>query len=164
MAEGGEDFRAGPEASSVELVGGAGDGVDRGAEGIDKLAFTGGLENVTAEKFRAEIGQAEFLACLAAERCHHVLAEVDVTADSRVPFSGLNILPLRAFLQIEAPLAVKYMEMDYGVEQFAAVVTAAAGGGAYDGTGLVDQRENFFGIVAGHDDGVIYQFAERLQN
>lgn len=65
-----------------------------------------------------------------------------------VPSSGLDIFPCRSALKIELAAGVEDMQVYYGVEQLASVVTFSAGGGSSDVSLFVYYREHFLIIVA----------------
>jgi hypothetical protein len=70
-----------------------------------------------------------------------------VSAYRCVPLVGLDVLPLRAVLQIEFPLRVKYMKVYDGVKLVAPVVTFAARGATYDIAFLIYEGEEFVLVV-----------------
>jgi hypothetical protein len=70
-----------------------------------------------------------------------------VSANRRVPLIGLDVLPLRAVLQIEFSLRVKYMKVYDGVKLVAPIVTFAARGAAYDISFLINEGEEFVLVV-----------------
>jgi hypothetical protein len=48
-----------------------------------------------------------------------------VTAYRRIPFTGLDILPVRPFLKINLAFAVKHMEVDHWMQQPASAMRLA---------------------------------------
>ncbi len=92
---------------------------DHSAECIDELFFAIGFKYISLQKCRLEIVYAKFLACFTVERCDYILAKVDVSAYSCVPFPRLDVFPFRPFLKIQTPLLIKDVEMDYRMQQSA---------------------------------------------
>ena len=74
-----------------------------------------------------------------------------MSAYRRVPLVGLDVLPLRAVLQLEFSLRVKYMKVHDGVKQMTSVVTFAARSATYDISFLINEGEKFV-LVVGHVD------------
>lgn len=130
-----------PESASVKFLRGRGFCRGFGDEYVYELFFARALENVSVDEYRSEFFQSEFLAGFASQGVGQFLAVVDVSADCRIPFAGLYVFPLGAFLEEEASAAVEDMEVNNGVEQLAAAVAFAARGFADNGAVGVDYRK-----------------------
>ena len=70
-----------------------------------------------------------------------------MSAHRRVPFNGLDVLPLSAVLQIEFSLCVKYMKVHDRVKQVAPIVTFAACCATYDVAFLIYEGQEFVLVV-----------------
>ena len=101
--------------------------------------------------FGCEAFYAQFLTGLAEQGLFHVLAQVDVSAHSRIPFAGLDVFPLRPLLQIEFSLAVEHVKVYHRMHHHAAVVAFAPCGGTGNVAVLVHQREQFILPVLFHN-------------
>lgn len=150
FAEAAFDFGDGPEAAAVEFFGRTWSGGDNGYEYVDQLFLARRLEHIAVDEYGREILETEFLASLAAKCVGQFLAVVHVAADGSIPLTGLYVFPFRPLLKIQPPLAVENMEMNYGVEQFRAVVALAARCLACHVALGVYYRKYFLCIVAIH--------------
>ena len=132
--------------------------IDEGGIAVDKFALDIRLEYISAYELRSEIAESEFLAALAAQGCDYVFAVVDMAADGRIPFAGLNIFVGRPFLQIDVAAAVDDVKMYDGMQRFGSAVTVTARGAADDRAVFVDKRQEF---VFAHDLKFFFMVAAR---
>ena len=110
---------------------------------MNQFLFTLRFKDIFLHELRFKIRQAQFFAGFAQQGGENLLAEVHVSSDRRVPFSGLNVFPKRTPLQIEFAGWVEHVKMDDGVEQFAPAVAFAARGTADDVPIFIDKRKQF---------------------
>ena len=114
-----------------------------------KFAFASRFEDILFDAFGSEVGDAEFFLHLTLQGLFHILAQVNMTADCSIPLVGLDVFPRGALLEVEVALGVEDMEVDNGMEQFAAVVTFASCSGRDDISLFVNNREHLFVIIFG---------------
>ena len=74
-----------------------------------------------------------------------------MTSYGGIPFTGLNVFPIRTLLQVELTFGVKDMQMNYRMQLFATIVTLAASSGTYDITLFIDKGKHFLIVIAVHD-------------
>ena len=119
----------------------------RATESINQFALLFAFKDVLSQWLSIEIGDTQFFAYFPLQSLLHILAQVDVTSASRIPFARLYVFPFRSFLQIEFAPTVEKMQVDDGVKGFRAVVCFPASNASQDVAHFVDQREQFFLIV-----------------
>ena len=144
-----ENFLSGPEASPAELIFAWLDGavVDAPVD-IDELALPLALEDIVAERFGLEVGDAKLLANLTVQGLIDILAQVNMSTYSRVPLVWLNVFPCRTMLKIQLALAVKDVQVDDGMKNLTAVVRVSTTDGAKNVPVFIHYRELLIGIVS----------------
>ena len=104
-----------PESAAVQLVAWVYLTVVGCAEYMYKFFLTLALKDVPQQECGVQAGKPQLLAHLAVECVRYLLAIVDVTSYSGVPFARLYIFPHRALLEVDASLGIEQMQVDYGV-------------------------------------------------
>ena len=112
---------------------------------MHQLPLAGTAEYVALQELGAEVGQADFLARLAAQGFLGRLAAVGMSAHSRVPLAGLDVLPVGTLLQVEFAGGIEHMEVYDRVQPESAAVAFAARGRTHLQPFVVDQRQHFIG-------------------
>lgn len=102
FAEVGADFGEGPEAAAVEFIARVDWRCCGGGVGVYQFAFARGLEYVRFKKARDEVAYSQFLAGFAAQGFVDAFSIVHMSAHGCIPLAGLYVLPVGAFLQIQA--------------------------------------------------------------
>ncbi len=106
-----------PEAAAVEFVARCHRTLPHRTEHVHQFAFARRTEHVTPHLLGPEPLDAQLLAHLTAQRLFDRLAESRVPARRRVPASGLDVFPCRAFLQVELALRVENMQVHHRMQQ-----------------------------------------------
>ena len=70
-----------------------------------------------------------------------------MSAYGRIPFAGLDILPVGTLLQIQLALGVKNMQVHHGMQQHTAAMALATGGGGKDVALLVHYGKHLLLVV-----------------
>lgn len=144
LTDGGIDFGQGPEPASVEFVGRCGDAVADSDMDVDKFTFAVACKHIGTYGNIIQTFKAYFFADFAVKRLADRLAEVDMAADSRIPFPRLYIFPFGTFLEIDISGGIHQMQMNHRMEQHRTAVALPSCRRADNEACLVDQRQNFF--------------------
>ena len=110
------DFVHSPEASAVEfflrrmyLT------VVNGTIHVNQFALPLAVEDIMSDMLWCEIGDAQFFSDFTPKCLFRRFAIIQMPSYRRIPFTRLDILPLRAALQIDLTTTVKHMQMNHGM-------------------------------------------------
>ena len=155
LPQSGTDLLRRPETSAVQLVARANRSVIGRTVHIDQFVLPapsgrGRPSAIPGSKPVMPSSSRVF----AAQRLVDRLAEGDMTADSRIPASGLNILPQRTPLQVEFTPRVEKVKVHHRVQQHRSAVAFAARGPSDHLSRQIHHWEELLAVIVLHDEDI----------
>ncbi len=141
------DICYGPEPSSIQFVRRSYFSIIDCLIDKNKFFLTLAFKYIMSDLFWCIISQAQFLTHFTTQRFFYTLAQINVSANSGVPFTWLYVFPFRTFLQIEFPLTIEHMQMHHGMQKLSATMALATCGSTCYVAIFINDGEKFFLII-----------------